>query len=369
MVCDSIRRMTSTQHKTVAKPRLNRVSGTAVASLLEAAQQAGGNADTLLNQAQIRCTLRDLQSGRIKYLPRSNLSLLVQECIQLFELHANEASGHAPMVKDEFELLCFCLITCRNLDEAIHRAARFCLMLEGKAGELTLTYQGSTARFTMQTFRGRAGASSLISDLLGLSSYHRLFSWLIGQTIEVDRLELAAPDYLPADAIHELFHYPVSFAAEANQFRFPSHFLKQPLVRSSEELRELLKRFPFDLVSNDLSFSGLHETVYAIIKASMLKQEPIPTVDQLASLFNVSSATLRRRLDEAGTSISKAKEACRADWSRELLTSSSLSIEDIADKLQFSSAATFRRAFKQWTGHAPKAYRDSAKVVARLSDV
>jgi AraC-like DNA-binding protein len=127
----------------------------------------------------------------------------------------------------------------------------------------------------------------------------------------------------------------------------------------------LLTRFPFDLVSNDLSFSGLHETVYAIIKARILKQEPIPTVDQLASLFNVSSATLRRRLDEAGTSISKAKEACRADWARELLTSSSLSIEDIADKLRFSSAATFRRAFKQWTGYAPSAYRDSAIGIAK----
>jgi len=357
--------MTLTKQKGIAKPRLTRVSGYAVAALLKATAASGGDITTLLKAAQIGYSEGDFGSGKVSHISRAKLSVLVRDCIQILEQHATESSGHAPMVKDEFELLCFCLITCRDLDEAIHRAARFCKMLEGKGGELTLTYHGSTARFTMTTFRGRQGASSMLSDLLGLSSYHRLFSWLIGQTIEVDRLELAAPDYLPADAILELFHYPVEFGAEQNQFSFPSHFLKQPLVRSAVELRALLTRFPFDLVSSDLSFSGLHETIYAIIKASMLKQEPIPTVDQLASLFNVSSATLRRRLDEAGTSISKAKEACRADWARELLTSSSLSIEDVADKLRFSSAATFRRAFKQWTGHAPSAYRDSAIGIAK----
>jgi len=343
--------------RSIAKPKLNWVSGGSVAFLLNEAVKAGGNIQSLLREAHLPYTASDLLNGRIPQIPRSHLALLMRDCTQVFEAHASLSSGHPPMVREEYQLLCYCLISCETLGDAILRAARFCQMLEGKAGELSLEYQGSITTFKMNTIRGDAGVSALISDLLGLSSYHRLFSWLIGNHIDIQDLRLRSSELVPAEWILELFHYPVHFSAQENQFQFPSHYLNKPIVRTHRELTELLQFFPFDLVSSDLSIGNLHDTVSALVKASLIKKDAIPTIAQLASLFNVSKATLRRRLDEEGTSISRAKDECRSAWAKELLCTTDLNIDEIADKLCFSTPATFRRAFKQWTGCSPNEFR------------
>lgn len=351
--------MEITRHQSFSQPRVSRVSARAIVALLDEARHAGGHVDALLRSAGITATYADMKAGKVASVARSNLTLLVRECIRLLEAHACEGSGHPPMVEDEFELLCHCLISAKTLEEAIQRASRFCAMLNGKAGELTLSYEGSSARFSMNTIRGRQDGSVLISDLLGLSSYYRLFSWLVGESLSIAALELRSSELIANDLILELFHYPVRYGQSANAFVFPSVCLSKPVVRSPDELTQLLQLFPFDLVSADLTLASLYDTVYAIIKSRLLRQQAIPTTVQLAALFNISDATFRRRLDEEGASASRIKETCRMDLARELLGEARLSLDEIADRLGFSSANTFRRAFSNWTGQTPAAYRDA----------
>jgi len=337
-----------------------RVSGWAVAVLLEETARAGGDVPALLGRAGIQGTL-DLLKQQGATVQRSNLALLVRECIQVLEARASEGSGHAPMLQQEFELLCYCLITCKSLKQVIDRAALFCQMLEGKAGQLALTTLGSSATFSMRTIRGRRDSSTLISDLLGLSSYHRLFSWMIGEHVPIDTLRLISDEYVEAGVVLELFHYPVMFNGDYNGFTFPAEYLNKPVIRSADALSQLLQLFPFDLVSNDLTLSSLVDTVHAIIKARLLRQDPIPTSQQFAGLFNVSNATFRRRMDDEGTSISKVKEAARNDLARELLQAGHLSVGEIAERLGFSSTQTFNRAFKSWSGSTPLEFQRDAQ--------
>jgi AraC-like DNA-binding protein len=131
------------------------------------------------------------------------------------------------------------------------------------------------------------------------------------------------------------------------------------VVRSYQELLELLRFFPFDLFTSDLQFQRLDEALHVLIKNALLKREPTPTLTQLASLFNVSQATFRRRLEEAQTSITQVKEKCRQELASELLRNEQFTLEEIADKLGFSDAGAFRRAFKAWTGMPPSAYRQT----------
>jgi len=343
--------------KRVSKTQLNSISGSATAALLQETVNAGGDATKLLAGAHLRCSFEDLRSGKVASIPRSHFALLSRECIAILERHACSFSDHAPMEKDDFEMLCYCVINCKNLQEVILRAATFCRMLRGRAGALALQRDASTAAFVMTTQRGKPTSSALLADMLGLSAYHRLFGWLIGETIENTGLQICSPELIGADTILELFHYPVVFDAPHNQFVFSAHYLEKPVIRSYQELVELLKFFPFDLISADLNIRSLHETLHTIIKTRMLQHEPMPTIAQLASLFNVSNATLRRRLDDEKTSISIIKEKCRHDWAKELLQLSNITLEETADKLGFSDAGAFRRAFKSWTGMSPSDYR------------
>jgi len=69
--------------------------------------------------------------------------------------------------------------------------------------------------------------------------------------------------------------------------------------------------------------------------------------------------TLRRRLRDEGQGYQTIKDDLRRDVAIEYLGQPELTLLDIANRLGFSEASTFHRAFKGWTGLAPGAYRQT----------
>lgn len=345
--------------KHVSKTAISQIPTAPAVALLQEVANNRLDPAPILRRAGIPHSLTALREGRVASLSRHHFSALCRECITALELHASQQGLYPPMNQQEFEMLCYCVINCATLGEAIERAASFCRMLGGRAGELDLALAGDNAVFTMKTFRGKQTTSALLADLLGLTAYHRLFSWLIGETLDSAALAVAYGELIAAETLFDLFHYSIRFDAAASHFEFPARYLRKPVVRSYQELLELLRFFPFDLFTTDLQFQRLDEALHALIKGALLKHEPAPTIAQLASLFNVSQATFRRRLEEEQTSITAIKEKCRHELASELLQNDQFTLEEIADKLGFSDAGAFRRAFKSWTGLTPSAYRQS----------
>ncbi|HSB96877.1 MAG TPA: helix-turn-helix domain-containing protein [Spongiibacteraceae bacterium] len=360
--------------KHVSKPAISQIAAAPAVALLHEVGNHKLDAAGILRRARIPYSLADIRDGKVASLARHHFSALCRECITALEQHASQQGVYPPMHQAEFEMLCYCVINCKTLAEAIERAASFCRMLNGRAGELMLERREADATFTMKTFRGKQTTSALLADLLGLTAYHRLFSWLIGETISIGRassisssdtggtsdagaMAVVYPELIGADTVFDLFHYSIRFDAASNHFEFAARYLDKPVVRSYQELLQLLRFFPFDLFTTDLQFQRLDEALHTLIKGALLKHEPAPTIAQLASLFNVSQATLRRRLDEEQTSITAIKEKCRYELANELLHNRQNTLEEIADKLGFSDAGAFRRAFKTWTGVTPSEYR------------
>ncbi|WPJ95551.1 helix-turn-helix domain-containing protein [Coraliomargarita algicola] len=82
------------------------------------------------------------------------------------------------------------------------------------------------------------------------------------------------------------------------------------------------------------------------------------SVSEVAMAVGTNRRTLERRFNSnRGRSIHSEISARRIEKARELLRSSSLPIESIAEDLQYSSAASFSRAFKAATGCPPKLIR------------
>jgi AraC-like DNA-binding protein len=84
----------------------------------------------------------------------------------------------------------------------------------------------------------------------------------------------------------------------------------------------------------------------------------LPTASQLARQFSISLATLKRRLTAEGTSLSRLKAGAHRDLAETLLSDPHLSIAEVARRTRFSDAGAFRRAFRQWTGQSPSAWRN-----------
>jgi len=154
-----------------------------------------------------------------------------------------------------------------------------------------------------------------------------------------------------------LLPHAIAYGAPDNLLGFPARYLSQPVIRSAGELDELLRVFPFDLTTEQSRSAPLSERVRTIFGTALAHRAALPTISQLASQFAISVATLKRRLTDEGTSIQALKDRCRHELALDLLRDPALSFGEVAARLGFSDATTFRRAFKVWAGRSPSAYR------------
>jgi transcriptional regulator GlxA family with amidase domain len=81
------------------------------------------------------------------------------------------------------------------------------------------------------------------------------------------------------------------------------------------------------------------------------------TVDALAERLKLSARTLRRRLAELGFNCQDVIEDSRNRLAKELLGNTELCVDDIAARIGYSDASSFRKAFKRWTSKTPADYR------------
>ena len=129
-------------------------------------------------------------------------------------------------------------------------------------------------------------------------------------------------------------------------------------MRRPADLTQLLRTFPFDLLLRERQHGSLAEHLYVAMIDAHVRHHRIPSVDQVAELFGITSWTLRRRLADEGTAYSAIRKRCQLNLATDFLRRAELTINEIADLANFSDAGAFRRAFQQWTGRSPSAYRE-----------
>jgi AraC-like DNA-binding protein len=99
----------------------------------------------------------------------------------------------------------------------------------------------------------------------------------------------------------------------------------------------------------------------AMLQVMHRDDETLPFV-KVAAALRVSPRTLRRRLAASGLTFSELTQKARCERALLLLRSSELSLEDVAERLGYSTLSNFVRAFRKWTGVTPSAYRKRASV-------
>ena len=94
------------------------------------------------------------------------------------------------------------------------------------------------------------------------------------------------------------------------------------------------------------------ETVLDTSKVAM------PTLELLADLFDNSPRSMQRRLGEEGMTFFDVVDNWRCARALRLIAVPGVTVREISERLLYSDAAHFIRAFKRWTGVSPLAYRE-----------
>jgi AraC-like DNA-binding protein len=98
----------------------------------------------------------------------------------------------------------------------------------------------------------------------------------------------------------------------------------------------------------------VHRTCGELLQAL---QRGAASLEVLADALHVSPRTLRRRLEEHGTSYKTLLDELRRELAFHYVGRSGEPTDAIAARLGFTEPSTFYRAFKRWSGTTPALYR------------
>ena len=182
-------------------------------------------------------------------------------------------------------------------------------------------------------------------------SLHRDF---MGQSFRASELHFTFGRPRGAKSNVEVFGCPVLYGQPENRLLFDLDWLNAPPNFGNEvtysEVLQLCDRLLSELKLN----TGVAGKVRQIF-VSRLGQ---PTRFELvAERLRMSPRTLRRKLEQEGTSFRELIDELRAHAAIKYVRDTDLTVEDIAYALGFSDAAAFRHAFRRWTKSAPNEYR------------
>ena len=161
-----------------------------------------------------------------------------------------------------------------------------------------------------------------------------------------------APAYVQRYRDH--FRCPLKFEQPVNQIVWHIADVERPLPLRNPAATQLAIRHCEQLLIDAENRGDMVDKV-----RSRLAQTPgkYPAINEIAAGFNMSESTLRRSLKAVGSSYQEILNDVRKKLAIEYLTTSSLTLEVIAQLVGYSDLSNFRRAFRNWTGKPPLAYR------------
>jgi len=257
--------------------------------------------------------------------------------------------GAAPQRFGGFALMARQMVHADNLGEALRYSVRF-YNLTSPAMRFELV-EGRPCQLQLRLIRPDRDPDHFLEEFI-LLLWHRFCNWLIGARIPLTHTSFRFSAPLHSGEYRLMFPGPVSFDRPSSGISFDSAWMQAPVIRSRQELRRYLGRLPDEwFVKQDFEGS-VSERVLRILSDS---PRP-PDLQGLAENWGQSSRTLHRQLRREGTSYRLLLEQVRRERAVGMLMDGHSRVRDIAQALDMTEPA-FSRAFKQWTGMSPLAYR------------
>lgn len=183
----------------------------------------------------------------------------------------------------------------------------------------------------------------------------RVMRDVIGPDFRLASFELAAPAGPGRSVVSTVFDAPVRHGHALNAIRFRHALLQRRLPQANPMTAQMCERMCQELLRKR---SPRVDTATFI--REHLASHPFthpPLVAEYARMLNASERTVKRRLQEEGTTFRTISNMARLDRANTLIREGRMSLAQIAAELGFSEPATFTQAYKKWTGVTPSRAR------------
>ncbi|HET8937755.1 MAG TPA: AraC family transcriptional regulator ligand-binding domain-containing protein [Polyangiales bacterium] len=171
-------------------------------------------------------------------------------------------------------------------------------------------------------------------------------------------------------ALKALFDGELLFDAPCIRMRFSAHFLDRDL--QGDPYLGKLARGQLDarLPTETAKLPG--NIVDQVKERIAVLLDHDASLTRVSRELGLSARTLQRQLDSRQTSFHELVEEVRRVHALHAMRDTEMSVVQLAARLGYADAASFRRAFRRWTGQSPAGYRAAqrgAKVRPLTRDV
>lgn len=340
----------------------DRVPTKFVRTLLNMAGDKGYDFSAILNHAGLDFDPLDEDSeGYRPEISAMQYTRTYQQVLSLLQDETFGANGSDLVAPGAFRMMCYCIISCENLGQAIKRASEFYRTFFDERSQLYSNFSEQYTRVGYRTQSMSGNVQVAAADAYGLSMWHRFFGWLCGRPLELTRVDFAGDPPQRLEKYEALFGCPLYFNQTNDLLYFDSAFLAWPVVHTEHSLREFLRTAPYQLLIMENSVDG--ENLTAQVKAMIGYDfsDGFPSFEAISAALNMSAPTLRRRLKREGTTFQQLKDDSRCDVAKLYLDRLELSINEVAVQMGFTDPSAFHRSFKKWTGLTPGQFRASRR--------
>lgn len=256
----------------------------------------------------------------------------------------------------DYETIGFACMTRATLGEALKQAIRYHrIWTDGSRWELEERNGTSTFSFEVDDpmrLGARCGTEQVLAEIIQAG---RL---LTGREWAPREVWLRHPRPRDTTAHERFFGAPVLFDRPSSALVIDSPIFDQPLLKSDPKLATFFERQADEMLAR---FERSGAMVYRL-RDYLAKgvRSGLPSLEAAASHLGVSTRTLRRRLQEEGTTFQDVLDQTRCELAKRYLLAERLAAGEVAFLLGFSEPSAFHRAFKRWTGQTPVTYQRSA---------
>lgn len=176
-----------------------------------------------------------------------------------------------------------------------------------------------------------------------------------GKPIEPIKVSLRHDQTRDDTELVDFFGVRAEYSANHNRLIFDNQILQYRQITAHHLLHGILAK----ALQSLFQYTGESQDMLGAVCREILGHASVDglNVNSVAARLSMSSRSLRRRLAEEGHTFQDAKQHIRETRAKYFLTSTTLSLAEIALELGYSENSAFSRAFKSWTGESPLEYR------------
>ncbi len=271
------------------------------------------------------------------------LNDMKDECIGLFS---------RPFKPGSFALTAREGLSAHDLRRALKRMSAALNLLQDDIF-FSLQVNGDEAALHMQTINP-ASPTPVFAQETMVRVLWRLAAWLLNKPLPIRHFAFTYAQPETEEGYHLVFPATRRYGQGAFGFWFSASELDTPVSRDEPALRVFLTDAYTQIISPPRDFGAVAQKV----RNHLMRSYPQwPSLEAVAEHLHTSPSSLQRHLSAEHTSLQWLKDDLRRDLAISRLSSSRVSLVQLASELGFSDSPTFQRAFKKWTGKHCGAYR------------